>query len=174
MWATNFSGICGLLSLNFLTITVTQQSWIEIFQNDVPLINGLLWEHDSALADNVPTITDSPRRNYSALVVFGDSYSDDGHSRKQEDKHSLSGPPAAGGRFCDGPVWDEFLAQNLSPDSNISFWNYAFSPIHLPHPFPTRAPKLRITYIRFKQTDNPQNQLLTVEFYTPCGLVSIL
>ncbi|KNF04106.1 hypothetical protein PSTG_02812 [Puccinia striiformis f. sp. tritici PST-78] len=84
--------------------------------------------------------------NYSAFVVFGDSYSDNGHPRAPEDQPSLAPLPAVGGRFCDGLVWDEYLAQKLSnlADSNMTFLNYAYNGAHisnkLSNPSPTAVP----------------------------------
>ncbi|KAA1085927.1 hypothetical protein PGT21_024540 [Puccinia graminis f. sp. tritici] len=77
-------------------------------------------------------VQESPRpswTDYSALVVFGDSYSDNGHPRSPEDQLSLAPKPAVGGRFSDGPVWNEYLAQKLSElaASNITFLNYAYN-----------------------------------------------
>lgn len=81
--------------------------------------------------------------NYSAFVVFGDSYSDNGHPRSPEDQPSFAAKPAVGGRFCDGPVWDEYLAQNLSnsADSNITFLNYAYNGAHINNKLSNRAAK---------------------------------
>ncbi|KAA1085937.1 hypothetical protein PGT21_024818 [Puccinia graminis f. sp. tritici] len=94
--------------------------------------------------------------NYSAFIVFGDSYSDNGHPRSPEDQPSLAAKPAVGGRFCDGPVWDEYLAQNLSnsADSNITFLNYAYNGAHIrnklsnpsPSPVPDTAAQIQ-TYL---------------------------
>ncbi|KAI9614163.1 hypothetical protein KEM48_006075 [Puccinia striiformis f. sp. tritici PST-130] len=85
--------------------------------------------------------------NYSAFVVFGDSYSDNGHPRAPEDQPSLAPLPAVGGRFVmDVIVWDEYLAQKLSnlADSNMTFLNYAYNGAHisnkLSNPSPTAVP----------------------------------
>lgn len=74
----------------------------------------------------------SPKK-YSVLVVFGDSYSDNGHPRAPEYQFSLAAKPAVGGRYSDGPVWDEYLAQKLSSseDTNITFLNYAYNGAHI-------------------------------------------
>lgn len=84
-----------------------------------------------------------PSNTYSALVVFGDSFSDNGHTRPAEYQKFLSSPPSFDGRLSDGLVWDEFLAQNLSVDFNITFLNYAYNGAHIknnlsifPYPLP--------------------------------------
>jgi len=75
----------------------------------------------------------SSESKYSTLVVFGDSYSDNGHPRAPEYQRSFAPKPAVGGRFSDGPVWDEYLAQELSSpeDTNITFLNYAYNGAHI-------------------------------------------
>ncbi|KAG0149568.1 hypothetical protein CROQUDRAFT_669100 [Cronartium quercuum f. sp. fusiforme G11] len=56
-------------------------------------------------------------KDYTSLVIFGDSY---------------SAPPAVGGRYCNGPVWDEFLSISLSsPTKPVSRLNYAYNGAHI-------------------------------------------
>jgi hypothetical protein len=64
----------------------------------------------------------APER-YPRIVVLGDSLSDIGNL------HSLTGgalptPPHAAGRFCNGPLWIEYLAEHLGiellPDDNYA------------------------------------------------------
>ncbi|EJF59503.1 GDSL lipase/esterase [Dichomitus squalens] len=61
----------------------------------------------------------SPARNdniaYSAIVVFGDSFSDDGNGAWVVSNHTWpANPNYFGGRFSNGPVWIEYVASNLS------------------------------------------------------------
>lgn len=70
--------------------------------------------------------------NYTSLVIFGDSYSDDGHPRSPEYQPSFSVPPAIGGRYCNGPVWNEFLSQKLSTSTQkVTRLNYAYNGAHI-------------------------------------------
>ncbi|POW21037.1 hypothetical protein PSHT_02912 [Puccinia striiformis] len=77
--------------------------------------------------------------NYSAFVVFGDSYSDNGHPRAPEDQPSLAPLPAVGGRFCDGPRKKSRLRTRI-----LTFLNYAYNGAHisnkLSNPSPTAVP----------------------------------
>ncbi|PLW33766.1 hypothetical protein PCANC_16281 [Puccinia coronata f. sp. avenae] len=93
---------------------------------------------------------------YSAFVVFGDSYSDNGHARAPQHNDSFAAKPAVGGRFCDGPVWNEYLVQKLanSEQSNITFLNYAYNGAHInntlsnsfPNPVPDTGEQIQ-TYL---------------------------
>ncbi|GAA95281.1 uncharacterized protein L969DRAFT_92460 [Mixia osmundae IAM 14324] len=64
---------------------------------------------------------------FSALVVFGASYCDNGHPRPDVYKFTLSGPPYVGGRRSNGPVFDEYLARKL----NVPMTNYAYIGAHI-------------------------------------------
>lgn len=64
-------------------------------------------------------------QNYEDIYIFGDSFSDTGNAFK-----STNGtfPPSStyfNGRFSNGPVWVEYLAQDLglsfNPDTNFAF-----------------------------------------------------
>ncbi len=61
------------------------------------------------------------------IVVFGDSLSDNGNLYEYM-KHQLPiSPPYFDGRFTNGPVWVELLAQMYYPsDSNLHLLDYAF------------------------------------------------
>ncbi|EGF99054.1 uncharacterized protein MELLADRAFT_113035 [Melampsora larici-populina 98AG31] len=55
--------------------------------------------------------------NYTSLVIFGDSY---------------SVPPAIGGRYSNGPVWNEFLSLKLSTSTQkVTRLNYAYNGAHI-------------------------------------------
>ncbi|POW10316.1 hypothetical protein PSTT_06157 [Puccinia striiformis] len=76
--------------------------------------------------------------NYSAFVVFGDSYSDNGHPRAPEDQPSLAPLPAVGGRFCDGR---EFV-----PNSTLYHQN---NPKSMPSAAPSNMFKLDSRFLLF-------------------------
>lgn len=60
--------------------------------------------------------------NFSSLVVFGDSYSENGNEYRLSNQTWPVDPAYFGGRFSNGFVWNEDLAQNLS----IPLHNYAY------------------------------------------------
>ncbi|KAH9822667.1 hypothetical protein DFH28DRAFT_1103958 [Melampsora americana] len=79
-----------------------------------------------------PIEPDLIRFNYTTLVIFGDSYSDDGHPRSPEFQSSFSVPPAIGGRYSNGPVWNEFLSLQLSSSTQrVTRLNYAYNGAHI-------------------------------------------
>jgi len=53
------------------------------------------------------------------MVIFGDSLSDNGNSYERTQHFVPQTPPYFQGRFSDGPVWAELLAQTLSPDASF-------------------------------------------------------
>ena len=63
-----------------------------------------------------------PPPTYSSLVVFGDSYSDNGNEYRFSNNSWPADPAYYQGRFSNGLVWNEILAQNLS----IPLKNYAY------------------------------------------------
>ena len=77
--------------------------------------------------------------SFDNIYVFGDSYSDDGNLYKADGGVVPPSPPYYQGRATNGPVWVEYLAQNLglTPDPSTNFayagaasglYNVAFPP----------------------------------------------
>jgi len=67
---------------------------------------------------------------YDKMIVFGDSLSDNGNFFYHvSDKHIPETPPYFQGRFSNGPVWVELLAQRLQLDTNSTkqFQDYALA-----------------------------------------------
>lgn len=53
---------------------------------------------------------------FSKLVLFGDSHTDGGegaHGIYERTRKPWLVPPHCKGRFCNGPVWPEYLAPKL-------------------------------------------------------------
>jgi phospholipase/lecithinase/hemolysin len=50
---------------------------------------------------------------FSRIIVFGDSLSDSGNFYRMTGNTFPTSPPYWQGRFCNGPVWVEYLAQDL-------------------------------------------------------------
>ncbi|RDX40351.1 hypothetical protein OH76DRAFT_1450781 [Lentinus brumalis] len=64
----------------------------------------------------------SGAKAHSAIIAFGDSFSDNGNGSWAITNHTWPADPHyAGGRFSNGPVWIEYVAGNLS----ISLVDYA-------------------------------------------------
>ncbi len=61
-------------------------------------------------------------QNFDALYVFGDSFSDDGNVFKYTGGSTPLSPPYFEGRFSNGPVWVEYLANKLGTTST----NFAY------------------------------------------------
>ncbi|KAA1103383.1 hypothetical protein PGT21_016372 [Puccinia graminis f. sp. tritici] len=59
---------------------------------------------------------------YSSVVVFGASYCDNGHPRESKFSSSLRQPPYYQGRWSNGPVWVEHIAEVMG----IPLYNYAY------------------------------------------------
>lgn len=63
--------------------------------------------------------------DFSEIYVFGDSLSDTGNFFKASTNIFPPSPPYFEGRFTNGPVWVEYLAENLeltsNPDTNFAF-----------------------------------------------------
>ncbi|CAG8637055.1 21291_t:CDS:2 [Cetraspora pellucida] len=64
---------------------------------------------------------DSPRKKYNKMVVFGDSFTDNGNVYNLTNKNWPSKINYKG-HFCDGKIWAEYLAEML----NVKLENYAF------------------------------------------------
>ncbi|MDF3055392.1 MAG: outer rane autotransporter barrel domain protein, partial [Gammaproteobacteria bacterium] len=66
--------------------------------------------------------------NISRLVVFGDSYSDNGNTYRLTQHLLPLSPPYYKGRFTDGPMWNEYLINllNRSSKNKTRLTNYAF------------------------------------------------
>ncbi|KAI8458764.1 hypothetical protein BY996DRAFT_8557085, partial [Phakopsora pachyrhizi] len=65
-------------------------------------------------------------KNYTAVVVFGASYSDDAHPRKSIYRNSLRPKPYYEGRASNGPVFGEYLSHGYLTNYTISQLNYAY------------------------------------------------
>ncbi|KAG0149096.1 hypothetical protein CROQUDRAFT_721365 [Cronartium quercuum f. sp. fusiforme G11] len=63
---------------------------------------------------------------YTAVVVFGASDCDDAHPRSSKYNNTLRGPPYWKGRFTNGPVFVEYLAQGILSGKNINLLDYAY------------------------------------------------
>ena len=75
-----------------------------------------------SVASAYPLQTCSWSTSFSSLVVFGDSFSDNGNEYQLSNQTWPVDPAYFGGRFSNGLVWNEVLAQNLS----IPLHNYAY------------------------------------------------
>ena len=76
---------------------------------------------------------------YSALatqqmVIFGDSYSDNGNTFKAS-HYTYPGQTYNLGRFSDGPTWSEYIAakENINPMDPMKFRNYAYGQAQILH-----------------------------------------
>lgn len=64
---------------------------------------------------------------FSKIVMFGDSLSDNGNLYHYMKQHMPQSPPYFQGRFSNGPVWVERLAEKYAPTQAASFLlDYAF------------------------------------------------
>ncbi|KAH9452896.1 hypothetical protein PSHT_01224 [Puccinia striiformis] len=64
----------------------------------------------------------SESSQYTSVVVFGASYCDNGHARDSKYSSSLREPPYFQGRWSNGPVWVEHMAEVMG----IPLYNYAY------------------------------------------------
>lgn len=61
------------------------------------------------------------------IVVFGDSLSDNGNLYEYMQHHVPESPPYYEGRFSDGPIWVELLAESIFPkNTKAHLLDYAF------------------------------------------------
>ncbi|KAL1915526.1 uncharacterized protein VTP21DRAFT_6650 [Calcarisporiella thermophila] len=67
------------------------------------------------------SLSSVPSSYYKHLVVFGDSYSDNGHPRNKS--YWVPPPPYLGGRTSNGYMWNEYLAKHFGANLH----NYAYS-----------------------------------------------
>ena len=58
---------------------------------------------------------------YSSLFVLGDSLSDDGNLFEATDGENPPSPPYFQGRFSDGPVFTDYLAQGFAVTENFAY-----------------------------------------------------
>jgi len=63
---------------------------------------------------------------YSKIVLFGDSLTDDGSGVYSFSGGMLPLPPYSEGRYSNGPVWIEYLAQYFNLDYECQVTNYAY------------------------------------------------
>jgi len=75
---------------------------------------ALVFQTSIARADSTP---------FSQIVVFGDSMSDPGNFYAMTGDTFPPSPPYYQGRFCNGPVWIEYLAEDLGMSGLVD--NYA-------------------------------------------------
>ncbi|RPD75617.1 hypothetical protein L226DRAFT_507500 [Lentinus tigrinus ALCF2SS1-7] len=62
-----------------------------------------------------PAVANGGSRAFSAVVAFGDSFTDNGKGAWEISNHTWPADPHyAGGRFSNGPVWIEYVADNLT------------------------------------------------------------
>ncbi|KAG0139247.1 hypothetical protein CROQUDRAFT_111699, partial [Cronartium quercuum f. sp. fusiforme G11] len=71
----------------------------------------------------------NPQSKYSAVVVFGDSYSDDEH-RQSEPYTNPYKPLARIGQKSTGIVWPDLLVKEMSPGSPLNLYDYAYNGAH--------------------------------------------
>ncbi|CAI2186074.1 8344_t:CDS:2 [Funneliformis geosporum] len=72
------------------------------------LVSILLYIAESTFAAAVP------KKAFTSLIVFGDSYTDNGNGTFVITNGTVPpSPPYFEGRFCNGPVWVEYLAGEL-------------------------------------------------------------
>ncbi|PHH66123.1 hypothetical protein CDD81_186 [Ophiocordyceps australis] len=76
-----------------------------------------------SLATALPTRRDCHGTNVSALVVFGDSYSDNGNVYALSNKTWPADPAYFQGRFSNGPVW----AEKLAASKGLVLHDYAYA-----------------------------------------------
>ncbi|KAI0703659.1 hypothetical protein C8T65DRAFT_578674 [Cerioporus squamosus] len=69
----------------------------------------------AAVALAAPAAVSGRPKAHSAIIAFGDSFSDNGSGAWALTNHTWPADPHyAGGRFSNGPVWLEYVAGNLS------------------------------------------------------------
>ncbi|PLW51500.1 hypothetical protein PCANC_00684 [Puccinia coronata f. sp. avenae] len=68
------------------------------------------------------TYRTSESMQFSSIVVFGASYCDNAHSRDEKFSSSLRPPPYYHGRWSNGPVWVEHIAEV----AGVPLYNYAY------------------------------------------------
>ncbi|PHH83239.1 hypothetical protein CDD82_2850 [Ophiocordyceps australis] len=76
-----------------------------------------------SLGAALPTRQEAALANASALVVFGDSYTDNGNAYALTNDTWPADPAYFQGRFSNGPVWSEQLAQQKS----LTLHDYAYA-----------------------------------------------
>jgi len=77
---------------------------------------------------------------YEKIVVFGDSLTDDGSGVYSLTGGQLPLPPYYHGRFSNGPVWTEYLAQTFHLDYKRHVTNYAYGGALVSLEGPTGSP----------------------------------
>lgn len=87
---------------------------LQLLRMSASTYQGYLWEHSLAFQN---PLLESP---FSRLVVFGDSYSDQGNLKRWVQGIPLT--PYFLGRFADGPIWLDYLAN----DSELAIQNWSF------------------------------------------------
>lgn len=63
--------------------------------------------------------------SYDTMVVFGDSLSDNGNLYRYSLGYLPASPPYYKGRFSNGPLWVEYLSQDLNGDQQPKLLDYA-------------------------------------------------
>ena len=82
------------------------------------------------------SLASAKNQNFDRLVVFGDSYSDNGNVFKLTKGESPNSIRYYKGRYSDGPVWDEYLAQDfqLDPNNPRQFIDFAYGNAKIDEP----------------------------------------
>ena len=80
----------------------------------------------SAIAAALFQLSNAARtQNVAQIYVFGDSLSDPGNVFKASQGQFPPSPPYFRGRYADGLIWTEYLAQqlklNANPDTNFAY-----------------------------------------------------
>ncbi|KNZ50065.1 hypothetical protein VP01_461g4 [Puccinia sorghi] len=117
--STNISGAFWLLSLfpSSPLITVPQATEL-LFDARNDILGGCL--RCSCVLPKAVDIRES--MEYGSIVVFGASYCDNAHPRDNRFSSSLRQPPYYQGRWSNGPVWVEHIAQVMG----VPLYNYAY------------------------------------------------
>ncbi|EGF98415.1 uncharacterized protein MELLADRAFT_79698 [Melampsora larici-populina 98AG31] len=63
---------------------------------------------------------------HTSIVVFGASWADNAHPRPDKYKGTFRDPPYYKGRYSNGIIWAEYLAQSLLTGRNIPLLDYAY------------------------------------------------
>lgn len=78
---------------------------MQVFLSLLPLL--------AVLANAAPTV---PKLSYDAIIVFGDSLSDNGNGTFKLTNRTWPADPAYyNGRFANGPTWVEYVARAVLP-----------------------------------------------------------
>ena len=91
--------------------------------------------------------------DYSSLYVLGDSLSDTGNVYRATDGDSPPSPPYFEGRFSNGPVWADHVA-DVFRDADRPTANFAFGGAEVDFDSGGRTPDLRLQALVFGLVDD--------------------